>query len=99
MATQCPLCKSKNLKINKEKQYIYCEDYKYEKDIGSVGDCEFVFFLKQKNFGRDLDQKDFKKLLEGGTIVSKLGHKMILDLNKPNFTTIEWKQKADDAYL
>ena len=100
MATLCPLCGKGTLM--KGEKMVYCSNYKPKKegkDWYNEGDCEFHIPYKQAVFGRDLTPADIKRLVAGEPVKNKKGDSMILDLDSPYYTHIEWSPRAEDKEL
>ena len=103
MATQCPKCKSANLKLKKEKM-VYCENYKPRKDENGTwineGSCDFRILLETKMY--KIEPAEVKKLIESGEIEIKTKKgdkaKLILDLDNEYNCRLEF-EKEEDEYL
>jgi hypothetical protein len=98
MAVQCPKCKNGNLKINEK--MVYCENYKPKKNEQgewiNEGTCDFRILLHNKIWG-NISRDEIKELVSKGEVISKNGKmKMILDLENPYFTRIEFIEKEDE---
>lgn len=96
MATTCPKCGNGTMK--KGEKMVYCSEYKPTKSGDSwinEGTCEFkIMFEQKKFFGKNLEAKDIKSLLDGGTLVNGQ-RKMKLDLTSPYFTKVEKDEDTD----
>ena len=96
MATMCPKCGKGTLK--KGEKMVYCTEYKPTKNGDkwvNEGSCEFRILFDQKTvFGKILEPKDIKKLVDGEMLVNG-ARKMRLDLDSQYFTKIEKDEDED----
>lgn len=97
MATMCPKCKKEALK--KGEKMVYCGGYKPEKvgnEWKNTGSCDFRILLDQKKvFGKTLEAKDIKTVVEGGTLVNG-GRKLNLDLTNGDYFVKITKDEDED---
>ncbi len=96
MATMCPKCGKGTVK--KGEKMVYCSEYKPTKNGDSwknEGICEFrVLFDQKKVFGKTIEPKDVKDLIEGKTLING-AKKLKLDLESPYFTKVEKDEDED----
>ena len=96
MATMCPKCSKGTMK--KGEKMVYCSEYKPTKNGDNwvnEGSCEFrILFDQNKVFGKTVEAKDIKSLIEGKTLVNG-AKKMVLDLESPFFTKVEKDEDED----
>jgi len=97
MATMCPKCKTESLK--KGEKMVYCAGYKPEKvgnDWKNTGSCDFrILFDQKKVFGKALEPKDIKDLVEGKTLVNGI-RKLNLDLTNNDYFVKITKDEDED---
>ena len=97
MATMCPKCKTESLK--KGEKMVYCAGYKPEKvgnDWKNTGSCDFRILLDQKKvFGKALEPKDIKDLVDGKTLVNGI-RKLDLDLSNNDYFVKVTKDEDED---
>jgi hypothetical protein len=100
MATTCPKCGKGTLK--KGEKMVYCSEYKPKKSGNewvNEGTCDFRIMYRNSAWKQDLTPGEIKKLVDGETLVNKRGDRMVLDLNSPYYTKIEFAPKEEDEDL
>jgi len=78
---------------------VYCAGYKPEKvgnDWKNTGSCDFrILFDQKKVFGKALEPKDIKDLVEGKTLVNGI-RKLNLDLTNNDYFVKITKDEDED---
>lgn len=96
MAITCPKCSNGTMK--KGEKMVYCSEYKPTKsgdEWKNEGSCEFrILFDQKKVFGKIIEAKDIKDLIEGKTLVNG-AKKLKMDLESQYFTKIEKDEDED----